>query len=185
MDYRSSRSLFDERGLELAELYLKISEVIRNDTVDLGMNQVKNKDEAIDYLAGLLDQAGLLNNKEEYIQSVYEREAMGPTYMEHFIAIPHGKSDAVREAGIAFGRSKDGFDYQTQLGGGLAKLVFLLAIPNRMSADQYMAVLARLARLLVHEEFRQNLYQAKNYQNVVDAIIEGESLLEDLSNSKS
>ncbi len=171
--------------MTLAEPYLKISEVIRNDTVDLSMNHVKSKDEAIHYLAGLLDHAKLLMDKEEYIQSVYEREMMGPTYMEHFIAIPHGKSDAVREAGIAFGRSRKGFDYQTQQGGGLAKLVFLLAIPNRMSADQYMAVLARLARLLVHEEFRQGLYQAENYQNVVDAIVQGEGLLENLSNTRS
>lgn len=165
--------------------YLKISEVIRADTVDLDMSQIKSKDEAIHYLAGLLEKAGLLVDKEEYIQSVYEREAMGPTYMENFIAIPHGKSDAVREAGIAFGRSANGFDYQTQLGGGLAKLVFLLAIPNRLSADEYMAVLARLARLLVHEEFRQDLYQAKKYPDVLQAIIDGEKLLEDLSESKS
>jgi PTS system fructose-specific IIB component len=44
--------------------------------------------------------------------------------MEQFIAIPHGKSGAVKEAGIAFWRSKEGFQYHTSLGGGLAKLVF-------------------------------------------------------------
>lgn len=164
---------------------LKISEVIRPETVDLQLKNINNKDEIIHYLAGLLDEAGLLINKEEYIQSVYEREQMGPTYMEHFIAIPHGKSDAVREAGIAFGRSETGFEYHTQLGGGLAKLVFLLAIPNRMSGDEYMAVLARLARLLVHEKFREDLYAATSYNDVLQAIIKGEALLEDLSESKS
>lgn len=169
----------------MAETNLKISKVIREGTVDLDMSQVKTKDEAIQYLAGLLEKEDLLINKEEYIKSIYEREAMGPTFMENFIAIPHGKSDAVREAGIAFGRSKKGFIYQTQLGGGLAKLVFLLAIPDRMSADQYITVLARLARLLVHEEFRQDLYQAETYENVLQAIILGESLLENLAKSKS
>jgi mannitol/fructose-specific phosphotransferase system IIA component (Ntr-type) len=105
--------------------------------------------------------------------------------MENFIAIPHGKCDAVKEAGIAFGRSKTGFDYQTVLGGGAVKLIFLLAIPNRMSADAYMAVLTRLARLLVHEEFRNNLYAAETYDDVITAVIDGEQLLEDLSESKS
>lgn len=165
--------------------YLKISEVISPETVDLQMDQITNKDQAIQYLAGLLNSAGLIINQQEYIESVYERESMGPTYMENFIAIPHGKSDAVKEAGIAFGRSENGFDYQTQLGGGLAKLVFLLAIPNRLSADEYMAVLARLARLLVHEEFRNDLYAAESYKDVLDAIICGEQLLEDLAGSKS
>lgn len=164
---------------------LKISEVIRPDTVDLNFKDIKSKDDAILFLADLLNNAGLIDDKQAYIDSVYERESMGPTYMENFIAIPHGKCDAVKEAGIAFGRSIEGFDYQTELGGGLAKLVFLLAIPNRMSGDAYMAVLARLARLLVHEEFRDKLYAAKSYDDVLKGIIEGENLLEDLSDSKS
>jgi len=169
----------------MANKFLKISEVIREETIDLAMDQVASKDQAILYLAGLLEKADLLKDKQEYIQSVYEREAMGPTYMENFIAIPHGKSDAVKEAGIAFGRSEKGFDYQTQMGGGLVKLIFMLAIPNRMSCDEYMAVLARLARLLVHEEFQQDLYSAVSYQDVLDAIIQGEGLLENLSGTKS
>ena len=164
---------------------LKISEVIREETVDLELEGITCKEEAIEYLAGLLDSAGLINDKDVYIQSVYEREELGPTYMEHFIAIPHGKSPAVKEAGIAFGRSKEGFEYHTSLGGGLAKLVFLLAIPDRLSADSYMAVLARLARLLVHEEFRTNLLNAENYQRVLEAIVNGEHLLEDLAGSSS
>ena len=159
--------------------YLKISEVIRPVTIDLELNGIQNKTDVIEYLAGLLDQAGLLTDREAYIQSVYERESLGPTYMEHFIAIPHGKCDAVREAGIAFGRSTEGFMYETPEGGGIAKLVFLLAIPNRTSGDAYMAVLAQLARLLVHDEFRAALMAAKNYQDVVRAIVDGEALLED------
>jgi fructose PTS system EIIA component len=163
----------------MGTMELKISEVIKPETVDLYLKNIKNKDEIIHYLAELLDKAGLLTNKEKYIESVYEREQMGPTFMENFIAIPHGKSDAVREAGIAFGRSEEGILYETSLGGGTAKLIFLLAIPNRMSADAYMAVLARLARLLVHEEFRDGLMQAVSYNDVVEAIKNGESLLEE------
>jgi len=157
---------------------LKISKVIKPETVDLYLKNINNKDEIIHYLAGLLDNAGLLKNKEKYIESVYEREQMGPTFMDNFIAIPHGKSDAVIEAGIAFGRSENGILYETSLGSGTAKLIFLLAIPNRMSADAYMAVLARLARLLVHEEFRNDLMNAASYTDVIQSIKNGEKLLE-------
>jgi len=159
--------------------YLKISEVILPETVDLKFDNVDNKDQAIQQLVDMLDKANLLIDKNAYIQSVYDREKIGPTYMEHFIAIPHGKSDAVREAGIAFGRSTKGFHYDTPLGGGIAKMIFLLAIPNRVSADAYMAVLARLARLLVHEEFREALMKASTYDEVIESIKVGESLLEE------
>jgi PTS system fructose-specific IIA component len=165
--------------------YLKISEVIKPETVVLDLTGVTCKSQVINFLAKKLEKAGHLTDVDEYIKSVYERETLGPTYMGNFIAIPHGKSDAVKEAGVAFGRSHDGFQYETEVGGGIVKLVFLLAIPNRMSADAYMAVLARLARLLVHEEFCDNLYEAETYTDIYNAILSGEKLLENLSNSKS
>jgi fructose PTS system EIIA component len=155
----------------------KISEVIRPEAIVLDLKGVKSKDDVISFLADKLDQAGLLVDKETYIQSVYEREELGSTYMGHFIAIPHGKSPGVREAGIAFGRSMAGFEYVSQGDRAPVRLVFLLAIPDRTSADAYMAILARLARLLVHEEFRDALMAAKQYQDVLDAIMGCEELL--------
>jgi len=158
---------------------LKISEVIRPETIDLDLKGVGSKDDLINCLADKLETAGLLVDKEAYIESVHEREKLGPTYMGNFIAIPHGKSPAVREAGIAFGRSLDGFEYITEDGGGIVKLVFLLAIPDRTSPDAYMAVLAKLARLLVHEKFREELMVAKDYNDVFTAIKNGEQYLID------
>jgi PTS system fructose-specific IIC component len=177
---RLQRSALGEEITFMAQYGLRISEVIQPETVDLDLKGIESKDELIHYLIGLLSQAGKLRSEKEFLQAVLEREAMGPTYMEHNIAIPHGKSQAVLEAGVAFGRSLDGIWYQTAQGAGLAKLVFLLAIPDQMSPDAYVAVLARLARLLVHEEFREQLYASTTYEDVIDAVARGEALLEDI-----
>ncbi len=155
----------------------KVSEVICPEAIDLALSGITSKEEVIAYLSDKLDEAGLLLDKKSYIESVYEREGMGSTYMGHFIAIPHGKSPAVREAGIAFGRSDEGFEYVSQMDRAPVKLVFLLAIPDRTSADAYMAILAKLARLLVHEEFREALMAAKTYEDVIAAIMDCEKLL--------
>lgn len=158
---------------------MRISEVIQPTTVDLDLQGINSKEEIITHLAEKLDQAGLLVDKEVYVNSVYEREAMGSTYMGYDIAIPHGKSPGVREAGIAFGRSSEGFEYVSQNDKATVRLVFLLAIPDRTSADAYMAVLARLARLLIHDEFQEALRSAENYNDVLQAIIDCEKLLID------
>lgn len=158
---------------------LKISEVIRPDTIDLDLMGINTKDQVIAHLAEKLDKAGLLVDKDVYVKSVYEREEMGSTYMGYDIAIPHGKSPGVREAGIAFGRSMEGFEYVSQNDRAIVRLIFLLAIPDRTSADAYMAVLAKLARLLIHDEFQQALKIAKNYDDVLNAIIDCEKLLID------
>lgn len=158
---------------------MRISEVIQPTTIDLDLQDIHSKDDVIACLAERLDKAGLLVDKETYIQSVYEREEMGSTYMGFEIAIPHGKSPGVREAGIAFGRSNEGFEYVSQNDKANVRLIFLLAIPDRTSPDAYMAVLAKLARLLVHEEFRDALMQATSYEDVLAAIIECEQYLLD------
>lgn len=158
---------------------MRISEVIQPTTIDLNLQDIHSKDDVIACLADRLDKAGLLVDKDGYIESVYEREEMGSTYMGFEIAIPHGKSPSVREAGIAFGRSNEGFEYISQNDKATVRLVFLLAIPDRTSPDAYMAVLAKLARLLVHEEFREALMQATSYDDVLAAIIECEQYLLD------
>jgi PTS system fructose-specific IIA component len=163
----------------MAKGSLRIAEVIQPGTVDLELSGIRDKDELIQYLVALLFRAGKIRSEEEFLRAVQEREAQGPTYMENFIAIPHGKSDAVLQAGVAFGRSGEGIWYETQHGGGLAKLVFMLAIPDQMSPDEYIAVLARLARLLVHEEFCAALYAAATYEDVYEAVLRGEALLDE------
>jgi mannitol/fructose-specific phosphotransferase system IIA component (Ntr-type) len=47
-----------------------------------------------------------------------------------------------------------------------------------MSPDEYIAVLTRLARQLVHEEFREALHAAATYEDVFEAVRQGEALLD-------
>jgi len=162
----------------MTQCALRISEVIQPETVNLDLSGLADRHDLIRYLVSLLYKAGKIRSEEEFRQAVYERESLGSTFMENFIAIPHGKSDAVLDAGVAFGRSTEGIPYHTALGGGVAKLIFMLAIPNQMSPDEYVAVLARLARLLVHKEFLDSLYAASTYEDVIRAVAHQEMLLE-------
>jgi PTS system fructose-specific IIA component len=157
---------------------LYISDVITPQTVILDLECVSSKEELIKYLITRLHQAKIISSEEEFLISVYEREAIGPTYMENFIAIPHGKSDSVLSPGCAFARLKNSLHYDTDFGGGLIRLCFLLAIPNSMTGKQYMRVLSRLARLLVYQDFLNDLYKAKEYGDVTTAISKYEYLLD-------
>jgi fructose-specific phosphotransferase system IIA component len=157
---------------------LEISQVIKPETVDLLGQDIKDKEALLDHMISMMFKAGIVDSKQEYLQAIYEREAMGPTYMGNFIAIPHGKCEAVKNPGIAFCRCNDGVFYHTDLGGGEVKLVFMLAIPARMSGEEYMRVLSQLARLLVYPEFTDRLYKAQNYDDVVNAIKDCEKNLD-------
>ncbi|MCL4487744.1 MAG: PTS sugar transporter subunit IIA [Chloroflexi bacterium] len=157
---------------------LQIAEVITPGTIDLSLEGITDKESLIRHLISLLRNAGKILSADDFREAVYYRESLGPTYMGNHIAIPHGKSKTVTSPAVAFGRSADGIQYDTELGGGPAKLIFLLAIPDRMAAEEYVRVLARLARLLVHQEFVNALYQARNHEDVVSAIRQNESLID-------
>jgi PTS system fructose-specific IIA component len=156
-----------------------ISEVVLPETVDLNYGSFKNKDELFRHMVSLLYKSGKVNSEEKFLKALYEREAMGPTYMGNYIAIPHGKSEAAVSSGIAFCRCAEGGLYESCNEAGTVKLVFMFAIPQETSGEKYLKLLSTLARLLMHEDFIQKLYEAKDYVEVVKAIHTAESVLED------
>jgi fructose PTS system EIIA component len=124
---------------------------------------------AIDELARLLEADGRLTDRATYVDAVWAREQeTGGTGMESGIAIPHGKSEAVTRAGLAFGRSSDGLDFGAE-DGTPADLIFLIAAPSGED-DLHVRVLSRIARKLIHESFRAALREADSPQAVVDII---------------
>lgn len=126
---------------------------------------------AIEALAALMAREGRLSDPEAYVKDVLAREEeTGGTGMESGIAIPHAKSVGVTRPAIAFARSSRGLDFGAE-DGTPADLVFLIAAPE--GADElHVKMLSRLARRLVHDEFRTRLRQAATTDEVVAVIRE-------------
>lgn len=124
---------------------------------------------AVDELAGLLEANGRVTDRSAYVQAVMAREEeTGGTGMESGIAIPHAKSPGVTRASVAFGRSRDGVDFGAE-DGTPADLIFLIAAPEGQD-DLHVTILSRLARKLIHEDFRAALRDADSAQDVFDTI---------------
>lgn len=87
-----------------------------------------SRDEAIQSLAAQLDQQGKLHDKDEYLKAVYEREAHGATALGEGLAVPHGKTDAVKEAAFAVATLKQDLKWQGIDEEEDVNLIFLIAI---------------------------------------------------------
>jgi|TARA_Y100000031_G_C8158927_1_gene355953 fructose-specific phosphotransferase system IIA component len=135
--------------------------------VDLNLT-AGSKVEAIEALVDLLVKENKVLDRKSYLDLVLERERMGSTGIGKGIAIPHGKTDAIKSVAIAFGRSKQGIDFDS-LDDQPVKLIFLLAAPND-AGPIYLKALARLSRILRKEDFRQSLLKAKKEKAVLDLI---------------
>ena len=118
---------------------------------------VQTKEAAIDLLAELHDQVGHLSDKEAYERDVWKREGECVTAIGMGMAVPHAKSDAVKQAGLAAITVPDGIDCRA-LDGQPTRLLFMLAAPD--DGDLHLQILSSRMTLLVEEERRERLVQA-------------------------
>ena len=132
----------------------------------------KTKAEVIDEMVDILYSAGKLNDKEEYKKAILKREAESSTGLEEGIAVPHAKTSAVKIPSIAFGLSKEGVDYNS-LDGEPSKIFFMIAAPAN-AADTHIEVLSKLTTMLLEDEVREKLLNAKTQQDVLDTLITDE-----------
>ncbi|WP_181349630.1 fructose-specific PTS transporter subunit EIIC [Thalassobacillus sp. CUG 92003] len=146
---------------------MKITDLLTRDTIVLNMT-ASSKPEAIDELIGKLDQAGKLNDRDEFKQAINEREQQSTTGIGEGIAIPHAKTAAVKEPSIVFGRSQEGLDYES-LDGQPTNLFFMIAASD--GANQtHLETLSRLSTFLMDNAFRSQLEAAKTEEEVIEAI---------------
>ena len=101
-----------------------------------------------------------ISDYKAYKEQVFFRETEGTTGIGDGIAIPHGKCDAVKSPGLAAMVIPGGVEYEA-LDGEPVDLLFLIAAPNTKD-NIHLDVLAKLSRLLMHDDFVKSLKSASS-----------------------
>lgn len=151
---------------------MRIVDLLKKQSIDLNA-AVADKTAAIGHLVDLMDAGGNLNDKALYKERVLAREAEGSTGIGEGIAIPHAKTEAVNEPGLASMIVRDGVDYES-LDDEPAHLFFLIAAPAG-GANVHLEVLSRLSRMLMDDDFRDALMQAKTPEEYLAIIDKAEA----------
>jgi PTS system nitrogen regulatory IIA component len=146
---------------------MRIMDFLNENYITLNL-KAKNKREVLEELVDLLVKGGELDNKEEMVKVLWEREKLGSTGIGEGIAIPHGKTKTVKKLVAALGRSINGIDFDT-LDGKPAHLFFLLVAPYD-SAGPHLKALARISRLFKDEDFREKLMKAPSKEILLESI---------------
>lgn len=151
---------------------MKIRDLLAVESIDLN-GKVTGKNEALDAMVALMAKSGKINDVEKYRKGVYAREEEGTTGIGEGIAIPHCKSDAVSKPGLAAMVIKDGVDFDA-LDGGKVSLIFLIAAPNTED-NVHLDVLSKLSVLLMDENFKNGLRNAKTVEEFLSVIDRAEA----------
>jgi len=152
-----------------------MAQIITPELVSLDVGLGADKSSVIRSLAARVVAQGRATDADGLYADAWAREEKDETGLPGGIAIPHAKSAAVTEPTLAFARLSPGVDFGAP--DGPADLVFLIAAPEG-AAEAHLAVLSKLARSLMQDDFTASLRAAQSNEDVVaivrNAIGEGE-----------
>jgi fructose-specific phosphotransferase system IIA component len=135
--------------------------------------QGKDKNAVISELIDLLDANGLLLDKNAAREAVFTRERTHSTGIGSGIAIPHGKCTGVQELVMALGITHEPIDFES-VDGKPVTIVILLVSPADRSGPHIQA-LAKISRLMLDEQFRRSLENARTADEVYELLSRKES----------
>src|SRR4051794_11202475 len=132
--------------------------------------QSTNRWEAIDELIGNLVASSKIKaeHREAITAVVKKRESSMSTGIGFGIGIPHASTDLIYEVVGAFGRSKQGINFDA-LDNQPVNLVMLFLVPQGQF-QKHLHTLANIAKLLHRAEFRQALEQAPDAEAMLKII---------------
>ncbi len=146
---------------------MRITELLDKKSISLDAAP-KSKNECLDMAVDLMAASGKLTDKEAYKKLVYAREEESTTGVGEGIAIPHGKGDCVSKPGLAAMVIKDGVEYEA-LDDEPVNILFLIAAPDTED-NVHLDVLSKLSMMLMDEDFRNNLINAKDADEFLSII---------------
>lgn len=146
---------------------MRITDLLKAESVQLFASP-SDKNATIDLLVDLHNKAGNLTDPALYKQDILAREQQGTTAIGNGIAVPHAKSAAVKQPGLAAITVPNGVDYDTP-DGLPANLFFMIAAPKD-GGDTHLEILSRLMVMLMDEAFCQKLLSAKNTEDFLNCI---------------
>jgi len=126
----------------------------------------KDKPDVIRELVQILKDAGEIEEFDEVLEAVQDREFKRSTGLQDGIAVPHGKTSAVSTLKLAIGITADGIDFDS-LDGEPSKLFFLLVAPPNMSGP-HVEALAEIAKIANSKAFCKAIVSANDPQEVVE-----------------
>ena len=127
-----------------------------------------------DVFAFLSDQAvelGLTDDRDAVLKAFEAREAMGSTGMTGGFAIPHAKTDAVKEPALVAVKFANDIDWKSQDGEPIKAAIALFAPAS--DPTTHLRLLSKVAVLLSNEFFRLSVLDAAEKAVIAAAIAKG------------
>jgi PTS system fructose-specific IIA component/PTS system nitrogen regulatory IIA component len=136
--------------------------------------EATDKNSLLSELVDVLIDSGQLRpeTRKGVLTALRDREELGSTGIGQGVAIPHAKHPAIKKIVGAFGRSREGIDFDA-LDGEPVNLFFLL-LSNHDSATEHLECLAYISKHIRDDTFRRFLRNARDKDEIVELLAEAD-----------
>ncbi|WP_270181229.1 fructose-specific PTS transporter subunit EIIC [Alkalihalobacillus sp. CinArs1] len=169
-DVQVEAATAEEQTVSRVTEVTKLTDITNERLVNIALKGSK-RDDVIDEMIDMLEMEDVLDSKESFKEAIIARENESSTGIGMNIAIPHGKSTAVREPRVVFGIKRDGIDWNS-LDGTEARLIFMIAVPKESEGDAHLKILQMLSRKLMDDEYREKLLEVKSDEEAYELLKE-------------
>lgn len=149
-----------------------IGELLSKENIIMDM-QAKTKEEAIKEFIDLGTRLGKIINADTFFEKLMQKENLSSSGLEHGVAVPHLRHDCVEDLFILVGISKRGVDFHA-IDGSLSKIMFFIGA--KRNDKRYLPILARISRLMMDEDNREDILEAVSADEILEIISEREQL---------
>ncbi|MGR5377585.1 phosphoenolpyruvate--protein phosphotransferase [Vibrio harveyi] len=130
---------------------------------------LRNKEEVIKTLSDNLFLTGRCRYPNKLADDLWAREDVFSTGLGFGFAIPHTKSEHIEQSAISVCRLAKSIEW----GDEEAQFVIMLTLNKHAAGDQHMKIFSKLARKIMHADFREQLMTAEtSYQ--IEALLKQE-----------
>lgn len=132
--------------------------------------EAATQDEVFQKLAKISNDHHISNDETSVIKGFVEREKLSTTGMEQGIAIPHTELESINKASIVILKLNQGV-YWKALDGQPTNIVISMFIPKG-KANDHLRYLSEVSKLLIHQEFIDQLQHANSSKEIYQLFIE-------------
>lgn len=150
---------------------LLLTDLLTPDRIKIPL-EARTKEDLLRELVEIISGTDQVEDADDVLRAVREREAVLSTGIGNGVAIPHGKSSAVPELVMAAGRTAEPVDFDA-LDGQPVRLFFLLVGPET-AAGPHIKALSRISRLVRKDAVREQLIAATSPEEFFELLREAE-----------
>ena len=128
------------------------------------------KDEALSLLSDKALELGITDDRDAVKAAFDAREEEGSTGMMDGFAVPHAKTDAIKDAAVIVTRFVAPIADWESIDGTEITVGIALLVPDAEAGSTHIALLAQIARALMDESFREVIRTATEPSQVSELI---------------